>query len=179
MDCRFPQTITAGLTFDRLVTLTAYPASDGWALRAILRGPGVIDMAAAPDGAQHRFHVDAADTAAWNPGLYAFSMRAERNGEVFETDAGTVDILPDLSGQQAGYDGRSHARKTLEAIEAVIERRATLDQERYRINNRELYRTPISDLIKLRDLYRAEVRREEAAQCGKSLFGGVVRVRLN
>ena len=53
-----------------------------------------------------------------------------------------------------------------------------MDQERYRINNRELYRTPIADLIKLRDMYRAEVNRERAAKCGKNPFGRKVRVVL-
>ena len=60
----------------------------------------------------------------------------------------------------------------------MIEKRASLDQERYRINNRELYRTPIADLLKLRDLYRAEVRREQAAARGQNPFGATVRVRL-
>lgn len=37
-------------------------------------------------------------------------------------------------------DLRNYAQKTLTALEAVIEGRASLDQERYCINNRELYR---------------------------------------
>ncbi|MEG2431803.1 MAG: hypothetical protein RSB25_09135, partial [Acinetobacter sp.] len=60
----------------------------------------------------------------------------------------------------------------------VIEGRASLDQERYRINNRELYRTPMETLIRLRNQYRAEVGREQAKASGKSLFGRVVRVKL-
>lgn len=178
MDCQFPSSITAGLTFDRLVTLTAYPANDGWALRAVLRGPAVINLVATAEGVQHRFHADATTTAGWAPGLYSFSIRAEKAGDVFETDAGTLEILPDLANVAAGHDPRSHARKVLAAIEAILEDRATLDQERYRINNRELYRIPRAELLKMRSQYRAEVRMEEAAQCGKSLFGGVVRVRL-
>jgi hypothetical protein len=55
-------------------------------------------------------------------------------------------------------------------LEAVIEGRASLDQERYRINNRELYRTPMETLIKLRNQYRAEVSRERAKASGKSLL---------
>ena len=52
----------------------------------------------------------------------------------------------------------------LDAIEAVIENRATLDQERYRINDRELWRTPVTELIKLRQRYRAEVQAEKNAE---------------
>jgi hypothetical protein len=61
---------------------------------------------------------------------------------------------------------------------AVIEGRATRDQERYRINNRELQRTPISDLIRLRDRYREEARRERAAAKGQSLLGRRVLTRF-
>ena len=54
-------------------------------------------------------------------------------------------------------------QRTLEAIEAVIEKRASIDQERYKINNRELWRTPIPELLVMRDRYRSELRRLKAA----------------
>ncbi|BBF76065.1 hypothetical protein URS_0009 [Acinetobacter ursingii] len=95
-----------------------------------------------------------------------------------EIDAGVVEIKTDLATITENTDLRSHARKTLDAIEAVIEKRATIDQERYRINNRELYRTPFETLVKLRSLYRAEVSREQAKASGKSVFGKVIRMRL-
>ena len=87
-------------------------------------------------------------------------------------------VKADLAAISTSQDLRSHARKTLDAIEATIEGRASLDQERYRINNRELYRTPLETLKKLRDQYRAEVSREEAKLSGKSMFGKTLRVRL-
>jgi hypothetical protein len=61
---------------------------------------------------------------------------------------------------------RTHAQIALANIEAVLAKRSTQDQERYTINNRELWRTPLGDLLKLRDYYRAEVRREKQAQRG-------------
>ena len=75
----------------------------------------------------------------------------------------------------AGHDARSHVQRVLDAIEAVLEKRATLDQEQYRINNRELRRTPIADLLKLRDRYRGELARMKAASKG-GLFGVSARV---
>lgn len=117
-------------------------------------------------------------TETWAPGVYTYAIRATRNGEVVELQRGQLEILPDLAATAPGTDMRSASQIALAAIEAVIAKRASIDQERYRINNRELYRTPIKDLIALRDMYRGEVRREQMAACGKSLFGGVVRVRL-
>ena len=177
MSCRLPDKIGAGLTFDRLVTLTAYPAPD-WTLAVLLRGKSAIDLTATAEGTQHRLTADATVTAGWAPGDYWFTVRATRGAEVVEVEQGQLTITPNLAAAET-FDGRTHAQRCLESIEAVLEKRATLDQERYRINNRELYRTPVAELMKLRDLYRAEVRRERAAAGGKSLFGAAVRVRLN
>lgn len=178
MDCGLPTTIPAGLTFSRRYTLTAYPADDGWVLSVLMRGPSTINLTGTADGVQHVVSADAVTTEAWAPGVYAYSVRVAKGADKFEVDAGTVQVMADLAGVINGADMRSHAAKVLAAIEAVLEKRATLDQERYTINNRELWRTPIADLLKLRDVYRLEVRREQAAQCGKSLFGATVRVRL-
>lgn len=155
----------------------AYQAPS-WALSLLLRGPASIDLQAVADGANHRLQATGGVTETWAPGLYNYAIRATRGGEVVELQRGQLEIMPDLAAMAPGSDVRSAAQIALEAIEAVISKRATMDQERYRINNRELYRTPIKDLIALRDMYRGEVRRERAAACGKSLFGGVVRVRL-
>jgi len=172
-----PDKIGAGLTFSTLATLTAYQAPV-WSLVVALRGPGAINLTSTAEGTQHRLTASAATTANWVAGLYSYSVRVTDGTEVFEIETGQITIAADLTNATEGHDGRTHAQRTLEAIEAVIERRASLDQERYRINNRELYRTPIGDLMKLRDLYRAEVRQEQAAARGKSLFGATVRVRL-
>lgn len=178
MNCSIlPDKIGAGLTFSTLVTKTAYPAPL-WALTIVLRGPSVIDLASTAEGTQHRISANAAVTANWVPGNYSYSVRATDGVDVFEIESGQLKVEADLVNAAAGHDSRTHAERTLEAIEAVIEKRASVDQERYRINNRELYRTPIPDLLKLRDLYRAEVRQQKAASRGQNLFGAV-RVRLN
>lgn len=178
MNCSIlPDKIGAGLTFSRLVTKTAYPAP-GWVLSIILRGPSAINLTATASGTQHQLLANAAITADWTPGIYEYTARISDGVDVFELEFGQLTITPDLAAAGEGHDGRSQARRTLDAIEAVIEKRASLDQERYRINNRELYRTPIADLLKLRDVYRLEVRREQASARGKNLFGAALRVRL-
>jgi hypothetical protein len=169
----FPAKFTAGLTFKISTEVACYPASDGWGLSAALRGPGVINIVATVDLGKHRFAVGADATVLWAPGRYDYTIRAAKAAEVFEVESGTIEILPDLSAAVIGHDGRTHAEKVLESIEAVIQQRATLDQERYRINNRELYRTPIADLLKLRDVYRAEVQREKTLARGGNEFRSV------
>lgn len=170
-----PTRIPAGVTFDKKVVLTAYPAS-AWSLTVSLRGIGSIDIAGIAEGDDHRLLVPASETSSWEPGRYWYTARVSNvAGNVYEIETGEITIDPDLSAAGAGYDGLTHAQRTLLAIEAVIEKRATRDQERYTINNRELWRTPINDLLVLRDRYRAQVRMEAKAKRG-DLFGTAVRV---
>ena len=176
---QFPNQIKAGTTFKFSLNLTAYPASD-WAIHAYLRGAHAIDMQAEPQGNMHIFNISALVTKEYKAGHYGFSLRAVHieSGEVDEIESGVVEIKADLASVSENTDLRSHAQKTLAALEAVIEGRANLDQERYRINNRELYRTPMETLIKLRNQYRTEVSREMARAAGKNIFGKALRVRL-
>ena len=169
--------IVAGVTFDHPITLTAFPAPE-WSLTLILRGPQAIDLAAVSDGASHRLQADAATSADWLAGRYWYALRATRGAEVAEVDSGDMTIAADLASVDDPYDGRSHARRVLAAIEAVIENRATIDQQSYQINNRSLARTPLPDLLLLRSKYRDEVRQEEMAKRGQSLLGRQIKVRL-
>lgn len=172
-----PESITAGLTLEIPVSLTAYPAPD-WVLSVILRGPQAIDLTAAADGIQHLLAESAATTATWPAGDYWFSVRVTDGSQVHQVEEGTLTIKPDLAAQLGSYDGRGHVERVLAAIEAVIEGRASKDQHRYKINNRELERTPIGDLLRLRDRYRDELRRLRAAEKGQTLLGRQVKVRF-
>jgi hypothetical protein len=178
VDLIFPASITAGLSFKaKLISLREYPAPE-WGLAVILRGPSAQVITAQPEGAQHRLEASATATKTWAPGAYLYSVRVMRGDDVLEVERGSTFIARDLEALEGVQDVRTHARRTLDAIEAVIEKRASLDQSRYVINNRELERTPIRDLLLLKDRYAALVRREEAAARGKSTWGPAVRVSL-
>ncbi len=178
MDSIFPDSFAAGLTFNVLATSLAYPASDGWTLHALLRGPSSIDITSTPEANQHRLAVAASTTATWTPGAYSYAIRATLGADVEQVEAGHITIKPDQANVAVGTETRSHARITLDNIEAVIEKRATQDQQRYSINNRELWRTPISDLLKLRGVYRTMVQQEINIERGRSIFGRSIGVRF-
>lgn len=144
----------------------------------MLRGPSVVDIIGTADGDYFVFTAPATETSDWAAGEYWYAVRATSSGDVKQLEGGQVSVLPDIANAAEGFNGSTHAERVLAAIEAVIEKRATMDQERYRINNRELYRTPIADLLKLRNTYRDEVNRERAKQCGHNPFGRKVRVVL-
>lgn len=174
MNCIVPKTITAGLSLSVVAQLPSY--SNGWDAFLYLRGPSSLDIQASQLGNAFTFAVPAAITAAWVPGEYAYTLRVTDGFDVLEIDAGRLKIAPDLTNVPEGYDPRTPAQIGLDAIEAVLAKRATIDQERYRINNRELYRTPIADLMKLRAFYKEQVRKECCN--GRNIGFGEIRVGM-
>ena len=173
----FPTSITAGLSLKCEVVSDEYPAPE-WVLRAFLRGPSTIDLVAVAAGSGHIFSETATTTTEWAAGLYAVSLRAQSGDDVYELEAGQVNIAADLVGIEDGHDPRVHAQKTLDAIEAVIEGRASKDQQSYTINGRTLVRTSIADLLMLRETYKKEVAQLNSKGRGKRLMGRQVKVRF-
>lgn len=171
-----PNQATAGLPFQAAVTLADYPAPR-WSATLHLRGPKAIDLTAAGDGATHTFSASATTTGAWADGQYWYSLRVTDGADVREIEHGELRVLPDLVAAGDGYDGRSKWQIGLDAIDAVLEKRASQDQQRYVINNRELWRTPIADLLKLRAYYATKVRQE--CKGGRRGFGRQIPVRFS
>ena len=153
---QFPKCIQAGLSLQAEVTALDFPAPT-WTVTAYLRGPDAIDIVATGVAEVHTFAESGAATAAYAPGQYTASIRATDGVDVFEIEAGSIEITADVAAQAAGHDPRQHAERVLDAIEAVLEGRASKDQQSYTINNRTLVRTPIADLLELRKTYKAEV----------------------
>jgi hypothetical protein len=162
-----PSELRAGDTWKwRREDLEDYPAPT-WTLKYRFKNAaGGFEVTAAADGVAHAVVVAAATTAPYAAGSYAWVAWVESGAEKYTVDSGELRVLPDLRAgtATAAQDVRSHARRVLEAIEAVLEGRATRDQEEYRIGERMLKRTPIADLLALRDRYKAEVESEAVAR---------------
>ena len=161
--------IIAGDTLDFETTVADYPATDGWTLvfRLVPRVSGtpiVITCTTASDGVSYRAQVAPATTANYVAGEYTWNSYVTKSGARQTVESGQVTILPDPAAQTAPYDNRSHARKTLAAIEAVLEGRASKDQEEYTIKDRSLKRTPLADLLKLKNHYAWAVYNEDQAE---------------
>jgi hypothetical protein len=174
----------AGNTLDDLKSVPQYPATSGWTLKLRLapRTAGtVITLTAVAEGADFRVQATATTTAAWAAGWYTFEYFVENaGGEVYTVEVGQLQILAPLA---AGQDNRSHVEKVLAAIEAVLEGRASTDQEEMRISVagdwRMIKRTPIPELIKLKNLYAGYLRNEQAASnLAAGITGGGRRVQV-
>tara|TARA_Y100000114_G_scaffold148499_1_gene161514 strand:- start:272 stop:859 length:588 start_codon:yes stop_codon:yes gene_type:complete len=124
--------------------------------------------------------IASAVTASLTAGDYqwaAFIIRSSDNQRVV-IDQGRTEILPNLQNTTA--DLRSHAKKVLDAIEAVLENRASQDQMSYSIAGRSLSRMSIDDLMTFRNRYRAEYLREIklARIKNKQDTGNTIKVRF-
>lgn len=167
-----PRTLRAGDTWKwRREDLADYPAPT-WTLKYRFKSAaGGFEVVAAASGTAHQVTVAAATSAGYAADSYSWAAWVESGAEQYTVGSGTLTVEPNLRAGTAGaaLDARSHARKVLAAIEAVLEGRASRDQEEYRIGERMLKRTPIADLLRLRSLYRKEVQAEEA---GAALANG-------
>ncbi len=180
-----PSTIIAGdrLAFKRTDLDSDYPVAT-YSLKYSARlengGSTEISFTASESGNDYIVEVAAATTAAYTVGIYhwqAYIIRTT-DSERITIDSGTWEIK--ANRDIATTDPRSHIKKVLDSIESVIENRATLDQENYSIQGRSLGRTPIADLLLLRDKYRAEyvsAQRSERISNGLG-HSGIIKVRF-
>jgi len=74
--------------------------------------------------------------------------------------AGLVQILPDIAAAESTTDHRSHAKKVLDALESVMEGKATKDVGSYSIGGKSISKMSPSELIEWRSFYLGEYRKE-------------------
>lgn len=175
-----PSIIYIGTTLEwtRLSVDTTYTDASGvsiaclaseWTLIYNFAGTaGAFEITAAADGDDFLVSVSASVTDAYVAGEYSWIACVEKGaGATLDrriVDRGTCKVVAGVDEYVFGLDNRSHVKKVLDAIEAVILGRATSDQQAYTIAGRSLQRTPLPDLIQLRQLYKAEYDAELAEE---------------
>lgn len=169
-----PSVFLAGDTLAFTISEPDYPASAGWSLSYTLTNTaGKITFSSSASGDQHAVSVAATTTSGYTAGRYRWVARAVKGSETYTVRQGEIEIKPDPSG--AAYDTRSHARKTLDALEAWIEGH-DMAVANYRVGDRQMQYIPIGELLTLRSRYQKEVRRETAADLGR--VGHRIQVRV-
>ena len=172
-----PPEVRAGAPFS--ISIPDVP--EGWTARLFLRGPSAIDLEAVAGPAGAEIHAAASVTSGWGAGAYSYALRALEPGEdgaIEALESGSTRVLQDVALLAAGHDARSHAEKVLEALEAVLEGRASKDQMSYSIKGRSLALTPLADLLAMRKAYRAELASQRAAAKGRKVLGRRVQVHF-
>lgn len=165
-----PLTITAGDTVKWLKSLGDYPAGT-WALTYNLRGASDINIATTASGSDHLVNVDESVTTNYTAGTYYVSGRVTDGNDTYTVIKGLLlTVEPSLASITGAYDGRTHARKMLDAIKAILEGRASdlQDIESYTIGTRTINRISNQELIELQAHYQAIVNAEEDAVTGRN-----------
>jgi hypothetical protein len=163
-----PDRLMAGNTAKWIRSVPDYPASDGWALSYALvqksgTGGQAVTFSATASGDDFLVNVPGNTTAQWPAGEYAVQGYVSKAGDRFCVFEGTLTVAPNFAAGQAG-DVRSHARKVLDAIEAVLEKRATQEILEWTIEGTQLRKAAVNDLLALRDRYKTIVLKEEARE---------------
>ena len=177
-----PDSLRAGDTWRWTKSLADYPPPD-WTLKYQFRSPSLpgFEIIAGASGTDHRIDVPAATTAQYAAGRYGYVAWVSSGAEVYTVAYGEMWVDANLRAGTtlAVLDTRTHARRTLDALEAWIERRDATVAE-YTIGDKQMRYISISDLLKLRQIYRAEVEAEKLAAkiaAGSKFAGGRIQCR--
>jgi len=166
LKANLPSSFTVGDTFKATISDDRYPASEGWSLTfAIANGSAAKTASASASGNDFDLTVAGSTTNTWVAGNYTYTLAVTKGAERYTLATGPIQVLPNLASGSP-IDGRSHARKMLDAIDAYLENQATgsqIDIVESAIDMRRVKREGKGELIKLRDRYRAEVLAEDQA----------------
>lgn len=162
-----PASVTAGDLVTWTRSLQDFPASDGWVLTYALTKTSVrITITGTASGSDHLVSVAKATTANWSAGTYTAQgyVTKSATSERYQVFNGIIQVTTNLAAQSSGYDGRSHAKKCLDAIEAVLESRASKTIQSWSGLEQSFSLIPTSELMTMRDKYRVEYQSEIAAE---------------
>jgi len=124
--------------------------------------------------------IETSNTTSYTAGEYNWVSYITRS-----SDSARIKLSEGFTEIQENYatttsSVRSHAKKVLDAIEAVIENRATMDQSSMSIAGRSLSRLTIDELLQFRDRYKAEYLKEvkKARIKNKKDSGNTIKIRF-
>lgn len=160
---RPPSTLTAGDTWSWTSSFADYEAPTWGATVYFENAAASFSATAADSGSDHAFSIAAATTTPLKAGRYKWSIRVNDGTSYFTAEEGWIEVKADPAAT-GNRDPRTWARRTLDAVEATLEGRATDGQLAHTIKDRSISRIPIPELMDLRTQLRQEVRTEEQGE---------------
>ena len=119
----------------------------------------------------------AVQTEGWPAGLYWFDVQAQdAEGNKWTLSRDRLELKPSLSNLPE--DSRTDAERMVEMIEAMMAGNASAGVRRYKINNRELERYGVDELLKLLTFWRNRLAKERRKGRGESPLGPDIRFRF-
>ena len=176
-----PEVLTVGDTWTWTKDVPDYRPEDSWVLSYEFNNATDTFSTTATDNGDGTFlvNIPAATTATYNAGFYNWQALVTKAPDRFTVDFGSTDVKPNPAA--GPLDNRSHARKVLDAINALLEGKALAgDQLSYQLEGRSLTRMSPEELLSWRSAYERMVDREEAAERARKGLptGNKILVRL-
>lgn len=161
-----PTRIIAGDFYEFTEDYSGYKATDGWAATLYLVGTNPQSVAATADGSSFKFTLPSSSTSTWPPGVYRGYIRVKKATTEVTVDEANLEVALNPATAPAGTDIRSHARRTLDAIKATMEGRATKEHQSSMVGPPGGMQTEVSllspkDLVYWYNVYSTMVTQEE------------------
>jgi len=169
-----PESFTEGDTVKWRRSLPDYLPGDGWTLtyRFGRADEATITVTGSDNGDQtHLISISPAVSATFVQGVYYYQASVSDGTDRYTVASGNVLVTPDFASVE-NPDTRTHARKVLDAIEAVLEERATQSQLSISVAGQSITMLSPEELIRWRSVYKAEVDSEERAERIQQGLGG-------
>jgi hypothetical protein len=165
-----PAAITAGDTLLLLLDGGDYPANEGWTYWFSFRKEtgSLIEFSSTASGSNHSFTVAADITATWTDGIYKGVGYVESATQRFTVWRGELVVESNLTEQDANYDTRTHGQKALDAINAVLEGKASRDVLASTIAGQSIQRMSFTELLQAKSFYESVVQQEQVLLGQKS-----------
>lgn len=177
-----PERLVTGATAQWRKISTDYPATDGWEMAYYFRkaeGDG-FNVTAEADGSDYLATIESTATESLTAGTFSWQCWVINGAVKYLVDSGKLVMSAGFDpSATTQVDGRSEVKKILDAIDAMIGKRANKIQQEYVLGNRQMKYIPIPDLIALRTqyahLYNEEVRAERLRKGGPFFKNILVR----
>lgn len=132
-----------------------YPASEGYTASVVYRGStSYYSFNTTNNGSNYKLEVSPSQNNI-PPGKYLILYEFSKSGNIYVEEADWVQVLP---SPKSVTDNRTHEEKVLDAINAVLESRATKEHLSYSIGGRSLALMTFDELIKAKSYYEALVK---------------------
>lgn len=157
-----PDIIYAGdtLKFTKRISSDYPPAT--WTLSYRLVKDGELISITASDNGDGTFLVNVAPaiTDDWEPGDYDWQATVTDGTDRYTVGQGRFQVRVDFAQQESGYDPRSVVKRTLDQIEETLLDQSAKNVQSYSVGDRALSKMTITELLELREKYRAWYQQE-------------------
>ncbi len=156
---KFPRTFTAGDVLSWAFSLPEYSADDGWSAEVRIAGPANnLVVPTVGTGTEYTAEITQAVTDQLNAERAEVFVIVTDGSQKITCYRQAITVRPDPRGDS--YDPRTHEAKTLDAIQALLEKKATKDQQTLTHDGQSLARYTFDQLISLEKLYRRRVAKQ-------------------